>query len=262
MTVDGEARSRFVALVPPPDSPGEWTSALDWPGIELDLGRLLPESYKDYVRTYGAGSLCGEIFVNVPHGPNPHEDLVLATLFARDAYWRFAHVDSADPFGDSRFYEGAVAWGSAGCGETMLWLADGAHSLVLQDSTITPLPATDFFATLLMFIDLFGWREALLEASPTERFVPRSAPPDQEHRKRAANYLTTRSRTGAIEALERLVQLGVGRSSYAFLTSLKRALPAIPLDTLVLAARWEGFGELDVPTLSDREFEELLSPWL
>src|SRR5690348_9095135 len=57
--------SALLKLVTPPSVPS-LPGGLDWARVESELGLRLPVDYKEYVRTYGTGTIGGQILPYIP----------------------------------------------------------------------------------------------------------------------------------------------------------------------------------------------------
>jgi hypothetical protein len=69
MTID-----TLIKVLPPPAEPYQAFSG-PWEPVEAELGLVLPQDYKDFVRLYASGYFMEFIGVYVPRSKNPHTRL-------------------------------------------------------------------------------------------------------------------------------------------------------------------------------------------
>jgi hypothetical protein len=75
----------LIEVIPPPAEPSEAFSG-PWEPIEAELGRALPQDYKDFVRLYGLGSFMEFLWVNVPRSESPYVRLEAEVRTVRDIF--------------------------------------------------------------------------------------------------------------------------------------------------------------------------------
>lgn len=110
----------LMAVVPPPAEPSE---AFDgpWEPVEAELGRALPQDYKDFVRTYGLGGFSDFLWINVPRAESPY---VRLEAEVRAAYGIFHDDEEFDqPLWPTR--GGLMTFGKTDFGDYVFWLTRG-----------------------------------------------------------------------------------------------------------------------------------------
>lgn len=110
----------LMEIVPPPAAPSE---AFDgpWEPLEAELGRALPQDYKDFVRLYGLGTFVDFIWIYVPRCSLPHARL--------EAEVRAVHQNF---FNDEEVRQllwpargGLLVFGRTQFGDYLFWLTRG-----------------------------------------------------------------------------------------------------------------------------------------
>jgi hypothetical protein len=102
-------RSLLQAL-PVPRSPV--MNTVDWPRVERDLGLELPPDYREFIATYGNGTIAA--FLNVFHPTTPNEFVNLATQ-AR------VRAEAVRDFGYPEEARQLFAWGCTDNGDVCFW---------------------------------------------------------------------------------------------------------------------------------------------
>jgi hypothetical protein len=110
----------LIKIIPPPATPSEAFSG-PWAPIEAELGAVLPQDYKDFVRLYGAGYFMEFLGIHVPK--------------CRSPYIRFEHeihaVRSALGYDEDLAYPlwpnpgGLIVFGKTDFGDYLFWLPLG-----------------------------------------------------------------------------------------------------------------------------------------
>jgi hypothetical protein len=109
----------LVKIVPPPATPlGRVADAADWRRVEASLGTALPDDYKAFVETYGAGKLGGFVRVRAP-GEADWQEWVTAAL----SRGRASRGDI--PFPIHPEPAGLLPFADTDNGDVLWWLREG-----------------------------------------------------------------------------------------------------------------------------------------
>jgi hypothetical protein len=110
----------LIEVAPPPAEPDE---AFDgpWEPIEAEIGAVLPQDYKDFVRLYGSGLFMCFLTVNVPRCRSPYVRLerevrTVNRLFSQDEEFVYALWPNRG---------GLIAFGRTDFGDYLFWIPYG-----------------------------------------------------------------------------------------------------------------------------------------
>jgi len=113
--------ARIKELLPVPETTSENYKG-DWNALPLEFGGRFPDSYKEFVSTYGTGSIGGFLWVLNPFSQNPSLNLDQAEYF-RSAYQSLkANFPQYYPRGKEDF----LPWAFTDNGDAIVWLIDGS----------------------------------------------------------------------------------------------------------------------------------------
>lgn len=109
----------LIEVVPPPAEPSG-AFAGPWEALEAELGRALPQDYKDFVRLYGLGTFAEFIWVYVPRCSNPYARLEAEV---RAVHEMFLGEEGFPPLWPAR--GGLLVFGRTHFGDYLFWLTRG-----------------------------------------------------------------------------------------------------------------------------------------
>lgn len=114
------------SMLPIPANPVE--NIVDWENVEQKLGTKLPEDYKQFINTYGSGSLGEFMMLLNPTSQNKY----LNTFKKMEAMSDFDHkqrefsnIDDTYPIPLYPNSGGILIWGITDNGEELYWLTTG-----------------------------------------------------------------------------------------------------------------------------------------
>ncbi len=167
---------RLIALAPPPEAPGAVGSIAEWPRVEMEIGAPLPQDFKDYISTYGAGQWADFFGIMNPFYRWKHPqmqkswkqwmEMRLGSLAEDRQRW----PKYTAPFLPHPSPDGLLAFGYDDNGGTLCWQMCGAPDnwpIVCLDGKFSE--RFDRFT-----IPLTG----LIAAIVGEEFLPNTFPPD------------------------------------------------------------------------------------
>ena len=108
-------------LLPPPQSPVE--NKGDWKEAEKEIGTALPEDYKEFISTYGTGSISHEFQIMNPFSKNKFFNLAIQHEAIRES-WAELHEEFPrdHPYPPWPNLGGILRWGTTGNGDDIFWL--------------------------------------------------------------------------------------------------------------------------------------------
>lgn len=127
--------ARLVELVPPP---GGTRPALDWDSVEAQLGRTLPDDYKELAGVYGAGQFDRYVLVHVPDESRDYVDLLNAVQQGRERLEYFAAKGEILPYRPDELLQVATTDN----GDSIYWAAPAGKKP--NDWTIVVTGSRDF----------------------------------------------------------------------------------------------------------------------
>lgn len=144
---------RLIEVVPPPAAPFEAFSG-PWEPIEAELGTVLPQDYKDFVRLYGSGYFMQFLGICVPRSRNPNVRLESQAQVVCDTFVDFDREELPYPLWPNP--GGLLPFGGTDNGDELFWLPRGAPAdwgVVVWDRAFWGFEAydcglTDFLAGL------------------------------------------------------------------------------------------------------------------
>lgn len=116
MTIDA-----LIKAVPPPVTPFEAFSG-PWEPVETELGTVLPQDYKDFVRLYGNGYFMQFLGICVPRSRNPNMRLESQVRVICDTFLN----DDEVPYPLWPNPGGLLPFGGTDNGDYLFWLPRGA----------------------------------------------------------------------------------------------------------------------------------------
>lgn len=139
-----------MRVVPPPKVPTEAYHG-PWEPIEAELGTILPQDYKDFVRLYGEGQFMEFLGIHVPRFWSPYVRLVPQV---RSAAQVFASFEEDLPYPLWPSPGGLLAFGKTDFGDYLFWLTRGSPEdwpvvvwgRGLQEFEVFDRSLTDFLA--------------------------------------------------------------------------------------------------------------------
>jgi hypothetical protein len=120
--------AELVSVLPPPSIPTEVGPQSDWADIEIVLGTPLPQDYKDYINSYGTGSIFRFFQVLSPFSAISPCNLCSRGSEILDAYrvtWA-AYPQYSPPYPPFPEPDGLLPWPVTDNGDTACWLTKGA----------------------------------------------------------------------------------------------------------------------------------------
>jgi hypothetical protein len=116
--------SEITARLPLPSFPKE-NSELEWGGIERDIGVELPLGYKEFVSTYGTGSIGNFLWIFNPISKNRSLNIE-AIRYLQSAYEELKR-DFPDDYIRPTFpnTNSFLPWAITDNGDTLVWVLDG-----------------------------------------------------------------------------------------------------------------------------------------
>ncbi|MFI1987697.1 SMI1/KNR4 family protein [Actinoplanes sp. NPDC020271] len=118
--MSNDAVARLKELVPPPVGNRQ---AFDWNSVENELGRTLPDDYKELAEVYGAGLFDRYVLVHVPDESRDHVDLSKAVQEGRERLEYFAAKGETLPYRPDELLQVA----STDNGDSIYWAAPGGR---------------------------------------------------------------------------------------------------------------------------------------
>src|SRR5262245_21158904 len=106
--------------------PRHTTTSIDWVSVERELGTELPDDYKRFVSSYGAGTIDSFLSIFAPGGRTQWVDLVWRS---RDHDGTFVRRrEQHPPFDAFPAPGGLLAFGQTDNGDVLYWRTEGAPS--------------------------------------------------------------------------------------------------------------------------------------
>jgi hypothetical protein len=123
-------------IMPPPRKPVSTGTPAQWQAVEKRLTLTLPEDYKQFVGTYGAGSINGHIFIANPFSERDWDNLVerVRSKAAALRHWKQEHPKDI-PYDVWPTPGGLLPLGSTDVGDNLFWRTRGkpdAWTIVLS----------------------------------------------------------------------------------------------------------------------------------
>lgn len=155
---------RLIAIVPPPANPVAPGSPQEWLAVEEELGCRLPEDFKDYTITYGAGQWVNFFGILNPFYKWKHPQANQSWREWRQMRlsfldeWQTEHPERVAPFRRYPAPEGLLAFGYDDNGGTLCWRTSGppdGWEIICLDSHLSreydrfKVPLTTFLSDLL-----------------------------------------------------------------------------------------------------------------
>jgi hypothetical protein len=111
--------AKIVELLPVPTNTSE-NARVDWSELPEEFGGRFPDTYVDFVSTYGTGSVGAFFWVLNPFSKNPSLNLGQAS------YFRNAYQSLRDEFPQyyRRHSDDFLPWGFTDNGDAVVWLTD------------------------------------------------------------------------------------------------------------------------------------------
>jgi hypothetical protein len=153
---------RLKQVLPAPGAPSEPGSPGLWPDVEQSLGCALPTDYKDFIATYGSGSISQFAYVHNPFSANPLGNLMKRAIPILQAY-----KTSRSTFPASYRFpvylepNGIYPWGSTDNGDELFWITASKPdqwSVFLLGSRASAFEVIDTSMTNCLFGLLTGAR--------------------------------------------------------------------------------------------------------
>jgi hypothetical protein len=144
-------------LIPPPHFPVARPTPDGWQPVEQRLRLQLPNDYKLFIESYGAGGVDGFLWVFSPFIANKNLNLIHQASVRLDSQRQFAQVTGIrTPYPLYPDDEGLFPWGGSDNGDVLFWRRDsgGNWAVVISDSRASTweqfdLPICEFLADLL-----------------------------------------------------------------------------------------------------------------
>ncbi len=132
MTID-----RLIEVMPPPQSPVDLGTSIDWASIEQQVGLPLPTDYKEFIATYGTGSICGFLWVFNPFTKNRFLNFAEAIKNFHFARKELSGLSGVPPYPKWPSAGEILPWGVTDNGDELYWRIRGAPndwSIYVTDS--------------------------------------------------------------------------------------------------------------------------------
>src|SRR4051812_27331769 len=104
----------LVTAVPPPQAPFEAFYG-PWEAVEAELGTVLPQDYKDFVRLYGSGYFMEFLGIDVPRSKNPNTRFEYQVGVTCESFGKF---DEELPYAMWPAADGLIPFGGTDNGDT------------------------------------------------------------------------------------------------------------------------------------------------
>ncbi len=116
----------LIKVLPPPDSPSEGGTGLDWGAVTARLGEPLPTDYMQFIEKYGSGTINGLIRVLNPFSSADHINF-WTQMQALLAAFRALRAEDEDDCPYPLMYEpgGLLPWGVSLDGDVYFWETTG-----------------------------------------------------------------------------------------------------------------------------------------
>jgi hypothetical protein len=149
----------LVEVMSPPREPVETGNVEQWTNVKESLGTELPTDYKEYINTFGTGSIGAFLWPYNPFSNNENLNLITRSKLILEAMSvikeRFGDTEVPYPLFPEP--EGLLPWGVTDNGDSLFWLTAGNTDewpVVINESR-GPFferfeePMTDFLAKLI-----------------------------------------------------------------------------------------------------------------
>lgn len=120
----------LINTMTPPDAPLETGSPGAWSSIENRIGTRLPADYKEYIATYGTGSIGDFLWPYNPFSENPNLNLVRRMELDAGALRQIREKFGEEEVPYPLYPEpgGLMSWAVSDNGDTLYWLTQGDPS--------------------------------------------------------------------------------------------------------------------------------------
>ena len=128
--------AQLKTVLPPPIS---LIAVGGWREVEQELGTALPDDYREFVATYGAGTIDGFLSIFTPAGPTKWIDVIWRSRDHDDLPTLFTRREQHPPFDAFPSPGGLLAFGQTDNGDVLYWKTDGSPF----DWTVVVFPGRD-----------------------------------------------------------------------------------------------------------------------
>ena len=117
----------LTEILSPPEAPVETGSPEEWSLVEEEIGTPLPADYKEYVATYGTGSIADFLWPYNPFSENRHLNLVWRVELHAGALRQIREEFGEEevPYPPYPESGGLMSWAVSDNGDTLYWLMQG-----------------------------------------------------------------------------------------------------------------------------------------
>jgi hypothetical protein len=114
-------------VMPPPVDPEETGSTNEWQSVEETIGTRLPSDYKQYINTYGSGSIGDFLWPYNPFSRTEALNLMQRNESDLGALREIRELAGEDevPYPLYPEPEGLLSWGISDNGDVLYWLTQG-----------------------------------------------------------------------------------------------------------------------------------------
>lgn len=155
--------TRIVELLPIPANNSEQGLG-NWDALPEEFGRRFPDTYVDFVSTYGTGSIGAFLWILNPFSENP------SLNFDQARYFRDAYQSLRDDF--PKYYprkrNGFLPWAFTDNGDAIVWVTDEGDPNEWQVCVQSPDPAQEEMTNM----NTQAFLEALLEKRLRSSILP------------------------------------------------------------------------------------------
>lgn len=128
----------LTRVLPPPQAPLETGLFDEWEQVELTVGVSLPHDFKEFIKVFGTGRICGLFYLLNPFSKNEHLNLINQVPIRLDALSEIRKGYPAEvPYPIFPEPSGLLPWAYTDNGDVFYWRTQGAPdawTVVLQDT--------------------------------------------------------------------------------------------------------------------------------
>lgn len=127
---------RLNELIPPPDFPVETPGAEGWEPVVHSLGFAPPDDYREFIESYGSGSIADFLWVLNPFSLNPNLNLIQRGRRVLDSLRDISPEDDGVPYPIHPSSNGIYPWAITDNGDAMYWVIHrraASSNIVISD---------------------------------------------------------------------------------------------------------------------------------
>ncbi len=128
---------RLIEIMPPPVAPVDSGEHEDWAAVEKETGITLPIDYKEFINTYGTGSICSFLWVFNPFTKNRFLNFAKQVNVIHQDMEHVAQFSGVAPYPKFPPASELVSWATTDNGDNLFWRTGGPPdewSIVVVDS--------------------------------------------------------------------------------------------------------------------------------